>query len=62
MTEVAMCYARKSSMSEDRKTVETDQSKGRRSEVVDSLLRDANKDKRTTSPAEAPVKESVPTK
>jgi hypothetical protein len=49
-------------MSEDRKTVETDQSKGKRSEVVDSLLRDANKDKRTTIPAETPMKESVPAK
>jgi hypothetical protein len=49
-------------MSEDRKTVETDQSKDKRSEVVDSLLRDAHKDKRTTSPAEASVKESVPAK
>jgi hypothetical protein len=57
-----MCYARKSSMPEDRKTVETDQSKDKRSEVVDSLLRDAHKDKRTTSPAEASVKESVPAK
>jgi len=58
-----MCYERKSFASQD-KSAETDKAREmqtRRTETVDTLLRDAGKAKPEPTPAEAP-KEAAPAK
>jgi hypothetical protein len=55
-----MCYERKSFVSDESKTVKTDQSKeqeSKRAEVVGNLLRDADKDAQ-----KSPAKEIAPAK
>ncbi len=60
-----MCYSRKSLVSDERKPADADQSKdmaNKRTERVDTLLREAAKEGQKVSPSEAPARESIPAK
>jgi len=57
-----MCHTGYWMFREQKKVEDTQATQQRRADVIDTLLRDANKQSEQTKPEETPVKEAAPAK